>query len=324
MVVLEHNVTITINPGLTLNPGTYIALTPLSLVTNGILLNFDAASYTGQTTGPQQNVSGTSDNIGFFPYGWDTAPPTGFGNIQPGWVCDQTGAVVTVVDAISHVITTVGTPFASGNAYTFTGPWIDGVNGVLATPYNVPAWSSDNGGTFLLTAPAVQYFSVPWPTFQPTFTIDMWFNFTDNQAGDNPCLLSDEFTGAPFNFTINASADKLLTGWYTTNWTGQYADNNVGAPLVHDGSTWYNLIMSVGATEYKDYINGAVSYAPGNFGGGAAPNGSSPTQRFFIGHRWDLEQTVNAKIAVVNIYDRALSDAEAAQNFAHYKARFGL
>ena len=243
--------TITINPGVTLNPGTYIALTPVSLVTDGMLLNFDAASYT-------------------------------------------------------------------------SGAWIDQHAGVPATPYNSPVWSSDNGGTFVLSAPSVQYFSVPWPTFQPTFTIDMWFNFTASQVNDGPCLLSDEFTGAPFNFTINVSADKVQTGWYTTNWSGQYADNNVGAPFTHDGSTWYNLIMSVGATEYKDYINGVVSYAPGNFGGGAAPNGSSPTQRFFIGHRWDLDQTVNSKIAVVNIYDRALTDAEAAQNFNYYKARFGL
>jgi xanthine dehydrogenase iron-sulfur cluster and FAD-binding subunit A len=82
--------------------------------------------------------------------------------------------------------------------------------------------------------------------------------------------------------------------------------------------------MAVGASEYKDYINGAVTYAPGNFGGGAAPNGSSALQKFYIGKRWDNADTVNAKMAVVNIYNRALTDAEANQNFKHYKARFGL
>ena len=235
---------ITIGPGISITPGT-------SIVTNGILLNFDAATYT------------------------------------------------------------------SGN-------WIDSANGVAATPYNNPAWSSDNGGTFVLSQSSTQYFSVPWPTFQPTYTIDIWFNFTASQGGDSPCLISDEFTGAPFNFTINVSADRVQTGWYTTNWSGQFADNNVGNPFIHDGSTWYNITMAVGATEYKDYINGTASYAPGNFGGGAAPNGSSPTQRFFIGHRWDLPETVNAKIAVVNIYNRALSDVEVAQNFTYYRSRFGL
>ena len=243
--------TININPGLRLNPGTYITVPAIPLVTDGLLLNFDAASYSG------------------------------------------------------------------------TGNWIDSYAGVPATPYNSPVWSSTNGGTFILSAPSVQYFSVPWPTFQPTYTIDIWFNFTDSQIGAAPCLISDDFSG-PFNFTINAAQNYLQTGWYTTNWQGQYATNNVPTALTHDGSTWYNIIMSVGATEYKDYINGTTSYAPGNFGGGSAPNGSGATQRFYIGKRWDLTDTVNAKMAVVNIYNRALTDAEALQNYSHYKARFGL
>ena len=315
----------TIGAGVTFGAGITITPTP-SLVTNGLLLNFDAATYTGQETGPQQNVSGTSDNIGFFPYGWNSAPPTGFGNIAPGWICVQNGAVVSAADSVSLTITTTGPAFASGATYTFVGPWIDGYNNVPATPVNQPSWSSDNGGTFILSQPSVQYFTVPWPTFQPTYTLDIWFNYTADQVGGSPCLISDAFTGAPFNFTILSGGSAVQTGWYTTNWTGQYATNNVLTPLTHDGSVWYNLIMAVGATTYKDYINGAVSYDPGSFSaiGIGAPNGSSPTQQFFIGKRWDGTETVNAKMAVVNVYDRALTDAEAAQNFNYYKSRFGL
>jgi len=250
-----HGMTINIGPGNRINPGTSITvplIPTIPLVTAGMLLNFDAASYSG------------------------------------------------------------------------TGDWIDSYAGVPATPYNSPVWSSDNGGTFILSAPSVQYFTVPWPTFQPTYTIDIWFNFTEGQVGAAPCLISDAFTGAPFNFTINVSADRVQTGWYTTNWQGQYATNNVPTVLTHDGSTWYNITMAVGDTEYRDYINGAVSYAPGNFGGGSAPNGSSPNHMFFIGHRWDGSETVNAKMAVVNIYDRALTDAEVLQNYNHYQSRFVL
>jgi Concanavalin A-like lectin/glucanases superfamily len=206
--------------------------------------------------------------------------------------------------------------------YSGSGNWIDGVSGVNAVPSNSPAWSSNNGGTFVLTSSPATYFTVPWPTFQPTYTIDIWFNFTASQVGGAPCLISDDFSG-PFNFTINASANYLLTGWYTTNWNGQYATNNVPIPLSHDGSTWYNITMAVGASEYKDYINGVATYAPGNFGpGGSAPNGSGSLQQFYIGKRWDGTETVNAKMAVVNVYDRALTDAEALQNFNHYKSRF--
>lgn len=208
--------------------------------------------------------------------------------------------------------------------YSGTGNWIDSVSSVPAVPTNNPVWSSSNGGTFVLDATSQQFFTVPWPTFQPTYTIDMWFNFTANQIYEAPCLISDDFSGL-FNFTINAANNNLLTGWYNTNWPGQYATTNSPVEFPHDGLTWYNITMAVGATQYKDYINGGVSYAPGNFGpGGAAPNGSSNTQQFFIGKRWDNLDTVNAKIAVVNIYNRALTDAEVTRNFQHYQTRFGL
>ena len=241
---------ITIGPGITLGAGVTI-IPSYGLVTDGLLLNFDAATYSG------------------------------------------------------------------------SGDWIDSYASVSAVPSNNPAWSSSNGGTFVLSAPSRRYFTVPWPTFQPTYTIDIWFNFTANQTNLAPCLISDDFSG-PFNFAINVSSNCLQTGWYPTNWEGQYATNNNATAVTHDGSTWYNLTMAVGATEYKDYINGAVTYAPGDFGGGSAPTGSGSRQRFFIGHRWDLTDTVNAKIAVVNIYNRALTDAEALQNFNHYRSRFGL
>lgn len=207
--------------------------------------------------------------------------------------------------------------------YSGIGNWIDSVFGVQAVPSNSPVWSASNGGTFVLSAPSVQYFTVPWPTFQPTYTIDIWFNFTASQTATSPCLISDDFSGN-FNFTINAAQNYLQTGWYSSNWQGQYATNNIPTALTHDGSTWYNITMAVGASQYKDYINGVATYAPGNFGGGAAPNGSSALQQFYIGKRWDLTDTVNAKMAVVNIYTRALTDAEVLQNFTYYKSRFGL
>ena len=107
-----------VGSGITVESGVTIA-------SDNLLLSLDAATYSNTTTGTQQNVSGTSDNIGFFPYGWPA-----YSAIQPGWTCVQTGAVVTVVDGVSFTITTVGTPFTSGDSYTFTSAvsWIDSVS----------------------------------------------------------------------------------------------------------------------------------------------------------------------------------------------------
>jgi hypothetical protein len=34
--------------------------------------------------------------------------------------------------------------------------------------------------------------------------------------------------------------------------------------------------------------------------------------------------TIGGRLAIVNVYNLALSDAEVAQNFDYYRARFGL
>ena len=76
------------------------------------------------TTWDQQNVSGSSTNVGFFPYGWRPNPSgTNFTNIKPGWMCDQTGTYVSAVgDGITDfTITLVSGTFASGTSYSFSG-----------------------------------------------------------------------------------------------------------------------------------------------------------------------------------------------------------
>ena len=209
--------------------------------------------------------------------------------------------------------------------YSGSGDWIDGINGIHATPVNGPTWSSNNGGIFTLNG-SNQYFSVPYDIFLPTYTLDVWFNLTGIQSG-LPCLVSDAFNGGYINFTVSVGDNYLVTGWYGTNWGlgngGQYATNNTQSKLVSDGSTWYNLVMAVDTTKYKDYINGSVSYDPGNFGSGSAPIGHG-AGIFYIGKRWDGDDSVLGNIAVVNVYDHALTDQEVATNFKHYKSRFGL
>ena len=65
----------------------------------------------------QQNVSGTSDTVGFFPYGWPE-----YDMVKPGWsVVQIPESTVVSVDGTSHVITITGGNFTSGSSYTFTG-----------------------------------------------------------------------------------------------------------------------------------------------------------------------------------------------------------
>ena len=72
---------------------------------------------TKTTPTAHQNVSGTSDTVGFFPYAWPE-----YDMIKPGWsVVQIPGTTVVSVDGTYHVITISGGNFTSGSSYTFTG-----------------------------------------------------------------------------------------------------------------------------------------------------------------------------------------------------------
>ena len=72
---------------------------------------------TSTTPTTHQNVSGTSDTIGFFPYAWPE-----YDMVKPGWsVVQIPGSKVVNVDGTYHVITITGGIFTSGDSYTFTG-----------------------------------------------------------------------------------------------------------------------------------------------------------------------------------------------------------
>ena len=72
---------------------------------------------TSTTPTTHQNVSGTSDTIGFFPYAWPE-----YNMVKSGWsVVQIPGSTVVAVNGTEHVITITGGIFTSGDSYTFTG-----------------------------------------------------------------------------------------------------------------------------------------------------------------------------------------------------------
>jgi len=247
-------------------------------------------------------------------------------NIKPGVTIGPGSNVRVPVQAVPPTppLVTDGI-LLNFDAATYTsGDWVDNHASVHAVANGSPAWSSDSGGTFVLTQSPTTYFTVPWPTFYATYTVDIWFNLTGVPGGS--ALVSDH-GDAYINFCVapvyaGENIAKVRTGWYHTNWEGQYPPTT----FPYDGSTWVNVIMAVGPSEYNVYNNGTLDLGPYVFGvdGLSAPDGFGAFSEFFIGRRWDGDVSTDAKIAVVNIYNRALDSTEALQNFNHYKTRFGL
>lgn len=285
-------------------------------VTTSLLLNLDANTYDNTTTGTQQNVSGTSDNIGFFPYGWPA-----YSVIQPGWTCVQTGAVVTVVDGVNHVITTVGTPFTSGDSYTFTvaNSWIDSVSNLPFILFNGVTLSNDGGNSLSFTTASSQYAqsSSGLGTLN-TWTVEAWHYYDGTNVGGNPCIVTEVYPGSTntINYalgTVSASSPDLQSGFYTGGWTATPA----GYTLTSEN--WYQIVGTYDGVTSKLYINGSL--AESNLGS-ASP--VSSTAGINLMKRWDSADFWGGKLAIVNIYNGDINFEGVRASWDTNKARFGF
>jgi hypothetical protein len=235
------------------------------------------------TSGPQQNVSGTSDNVGFFPYGWPA-----YSIIQPGWTCVQTGAVVTVVDAVNLVITTVGTPFTSGSTYTFTG--LTGITISEGVLISTPPPPILQGSAFFSTS---KYLSLGTAlTLGTTCTFECWFRTTSNPATSKFVLLGGSgnrglniYNGAYGQ--SNYSATVISVDWET-------ADNKLFTVPTMTANTWYHLAVTFNAGTVTLWLNGTRSST-----GTIATGWNFQSQTYRIG-AWVSQSTYSQNVYISN------------------------
>jgi hypothetical protein len=234
-----------------------------------------------------------------------------------------TSTSITIVDTSKGIVTGGLLYNYDASTYSGSGDWIDSVSGAHAVRGGFASqYPTYDGTAFTLDRSLNQHFIAPWPQFRTVYTIDVWFVMDGNQNGE-ASLICDSFSG-PMNFVICSpnNGNHLQCGWFSTNWA--YGQDSYSAGYNNNGTTWYNLTMSVSSTGVVDYVNGAVSNATQNpFAGISSPNGTGSAHEFWIGKGWSGGY-FNGKVAVVNMYDRALTDAEVLQNYNHYKTRYGL
>lgn len=303
-------------------------------------------------SGPAQNVSGTSDNIGLFYYGWPE-----YSMIRPGWTCVQTGAVVVAVgDGITdRTITTSGTPFASGGEYRFTGPtgielsgglqiikgppnvytnnlvmqldaanytgsgtWVDTVASKSFTLHNSPTYGATNGG-YINFSPASQQFadSTSFASSLSNWTLEVWHYYDGTLDSGSPCLVTEAFAGGAINFTLgncSDSAPNLQTG----HWDGSNFYPNPQGTVLTSGN-WYHIVGTYDGSNHKLYVNGSlVSFAA------ATSAATSAGAGIRLMRRWDADQYWGGKLSVVRIYDADIGADHVSQNYNAQRNRFGI
>ena len=302
---------ITIEGSVTINRGVYIGVPPPPPI---LKLSLDADTYVDTTSDGQQNVSGTSDNVGFFPYGWP-----GYSVIQPGWTCVQTGAVVSAVGngTTDLTITTVGIPFTSGSTYTFTSAntWFDSVSNLPFILHNGVTYSSDNGGNFAFVPSGSQYAQSPTSLSSlNTWTVEAWHYYTGTNAGSSPCIITELYTGGGINYalgSLNDNSPALMAGWYNGGW------NMPGYTLT--AGNWYQIIGTYDGQHVKLYVNNTLVEQVVSTG-----NALSSGAGINLMRRWDNAEFWGGNLAIVKVYENAMTAADVNASWDANKARFGL
>lgn len=160
-----------------------------------------------------------------------------------------------------------------------------------------------------------------------------YFNWSTNTGGYGPNVFNSSINTTSTNvyqdFTVIFQPDFSLSGFaglfcIPNDKSLRVYDNGWTFPNPGNNDDW--AASSGGATTF--YVNGAVSnqaVAGWNIMGGATTNSNfSSAAQLYVGTSGYGGRNMQGKIAVVLMYNRALSPTEQLQNYNHYKSRFGL
>lgn len=220
----------------------------------------------------------------------------------------KSGTIINdLISTSNRMILANGVSYSANNYGTFT---FDGINDCLVLNNNT---LTDN-----LSA----------------MTVSVWvFKEWSNTANYTPIVskMKDYMTGAGWEVSF--------TGGKRVNWVVQEAAGNrykqfLTNSLTDLSSRWYNFTTSYkdqnDYLSYKLYINGEREVAPVNASAGGPFSTSTTAANVCIGAR-NAGTSDNygilyfpGDIAVVQIYDNQLSDAEVQQNFNALRGRFGI
>jgi len=223
------------------------------------------------------------------------------------------------IDPVYNPITAGLQLYLDAENYTGSGTTWTAQVGSDATLYNTPTYTAGAPTYFNFVPASFQWSSAPDLGNLSNWTVEAWFrtgaadlssyvtavvcNEWDYATSLNYCL------GTMGN-TTNISAGFFDGGWHNTSGFQPAAN------------TWYQSVGTYDGSTLVQYVNGAsqstLSYTGTPTSGGAVR----------IASRWDDQSQLidyfPGDIAIVRIYNTALSGADVLQNFNATRTRFGL
>lgn len=186
-------------------------------------------------------------------------------------------------------------------------------SGFALTLRNSPTFvASGESSYFTLNGSNQDFYLASYgPTFtEITFNLWVWRNGT--QSGFAGLVIS---RGNASGFFYTNQAGNPLTYM----WLGDGNTYNYSSGLDTANQTWSMATLTLTSTNVKWYINGILQHTRVN------AHTSSTFSNLYIGSDGGLGgRYYNGRIAMVQIYNRALTDAEILQNFNAYRTRYGV
>jgi hypothetical protein len=198
----------------------------------------------------------------------------------------------------------------SGSGTTWTDLSGLGNNGTLT---NGPTFNSANGGSIVFDG-LDDYVSTNAQNLTE-LTICVWIKFSSISNVPFPTIVSKE--GATYldrNFFLG------LVPQFQFSRTVSGSDSPVASSIIPNLNQWYYVVVTNTSTPVmRIYINGVLNNTA-TYSGSLTTAGSTT----FIGNYTNPIYPINGNIAIVTIYNIALSATEVSQNYNAVKSRFGL
>lgn len=163
-----------------------------------------------------------------------------------------------------------------------------------------------------------QYATLPNIGNLSHWTVEVWFRLTTDLNSKVTSLVCNNFNGSNLNFSVgtnNAPTNyNLCVGFFNGAWR-----NTTG--FTPTTNTWYQVVGSYDGATVRQYVDGVANGGTLTYSGTPTSGGEVRMMR-----RWDSTVTssnlVNGDLAIVRIYNRALSATEILSNYNAQSGRF--
>jgi hypothetical protein len=211
----------------------------------------------------------------------------------------------------------------AGNPASYPGTgtvWTDTVGSMPFTLVNGPTYNSANGGYIQFVPGSGQYgYSTTNLGTLANWSIEAWHYYDGTNTSSGPNIFTEySYGGGTINLGLGwgngSGADNELQAWW-------YGPGFQGTPSYSlTPGAWYQIVGTFDGTTLNLYVNNTLVRTAVAPPGGAA----NPAIGYGLMTRWDPGGLWGGRLAIVNVYNSALSGAEVAQNFNYYRSRFGL